>query len=129
TQLGGPNWRTEAAQLQATPQDPGGYVFTYTRGENAQWTVSSTTGDFTKSAKVLPDVVVAAYDDKIRTLQEQLTALNEELPQLQERTTQMDAAIAADLDALQQARAEREQFLAQLREEYSTLSQQVVQKT
>jgi chromosome segregation ATPase len=104
-------------------------VFTYTRGENAQWTASSTTGDFTKSAKVLPDVIVAAYDDKIRTLQEKLTALNEELPQLEERAAQMDAAIEADLAALEQARAQREQFLAQLREDYSTLSQQVVQKT
>lgn len=129
TQLGGPNWQSEAAALQGSPQDPGGYVFTYTRGENAQWTATSTTGEFSKSAKVLPDVIVAAYDDKIRTLQEQLTALNEELPQLEERTAQMDAAIEADLAALQQARAEREQFLAQLREQYSTLSQQVVQKT
>jgi uncharacterized phage infection (PIP) family protein YhgE len=129
TQLGGPNWQSEAAQLQATPQDSGGYVFTYTRGENAQWTASSTTGDFTKSAKVLPDVVVAAYDDKIRTQQEQVNALNEELPQLQERTVQMDAAIAADLNALQQARAQREGYLEQLRAQYTTLSQQVVQKT
>lgn len=129
TRLGGPNWQSEAAKLRATPQDPGGYVFTYTRGENAQWTASSTTGEFTKSAKVLPDVIVAAYDDKIRTLQAQLTALNEELPQLQERTAQMDAAIEADLAALQQARAQREQFLKQLREDYSALSQQLVQKT
>lgn len=129
SRLGGPNWQSEAAKLRATPQDPAGYVFTYTRGENAQWTASSTTGDFTKSAKVLPDVVVAAYDDKIRTLQSELTALKEELPQLQERTAQMDAAIAADEAALQQARTQREQFLAQLREQYATLSQQVVQKT
>jgi hypothetical protein len=129
TQLGGPNWQAETAKLRATPQDPGGYVFTYTRGENAQWTASSTTGDFTKSGKVLPDVIVSAYDDKIRTLQEKLTALNEELPQLEERTAQMDAAIAADLEALQQARTQREEYLAQLRDEYSTLSRQVVQKT
>lgn len=129
TRLGGPNWQSEAAKLKATPQDPSGYVFTYTRGENAQWTAASTTGEFTTSNKVLPTVILAAYDDKIRALQAQLTALNEELPQLQERTAAMDAAIAADEAALQQARVQREQFLTGLREQYTTLSQQVVQKT
>jgi hypothetical protein len=129
SRLGGPNWQTEAAELKATPQDPAGYVFTYTRGENAQWTAAASTGEFTKSHKVQPDVILAAFDDKIRTLQSQLTALNEELPVLQERTAAMDAAIAADEAALAQARAQREQFLIQLREQYLTLSQQVVQKT
>jgi len=129
TRLGGPNWQTEADKLRPTDSDPAGYVFTRTLGENAQWTATSTRGEAVKSAKVLPEVLVAAYDHKINALQNELNALNEEQPQLEQRKQTMEQNIAADEAALQQAVGQRRQFLAQLRQQYSDLSQQVVQKT
>lgn len=129
TRLGGPNWQTEADKLRPTPEDPAGYVFTQTLGENAQWTATSTRGETVKSAKVLPDVMVAAYDHKIAALQAELNALNEEQPQLEQRKQAMEQDIAADEAALQQAVEQRKQFLQQVRQQYSDLSQQVVQKT
>lgn len=129
TRIGGPNWESEATMLAPTSSDPAGYVFTKSLGENAQWTAASTSGETVKTAKVLPDAVVAAYDHKLAAVKAQLTALTDEQPQLEQRKAALEAAIATDTVALQQAVVEREQFLEQLRQQYSTLSQQVVQKT
>lgn len=129
TRLGGPNWQTEAAKLRPTLQDPTGYVFNQTLGENPQWTATSASGEAVKSAPVLPDVIVAAYDNKIAALKAKVAAIDEELPQLEQRKQGMEAAIEADRAALQQAVAERENFLQQLRDQYVNISQQVVKKT
>jgi hypothetical protein len=129
TTLGGPNWRTVAARLAPTTDDPAGYVFTQSLGENPQWTATSTRGEAVKTATVLPDVIVAAYDHKLAALREELNQLNEEQPQLEQRKQGMEGAIQADQQALAQAVAQRQQYLEQLRQEYVAISQQVVQKS
>lgn len=130
TTLGGPNWRTEAAKLAPTPADPAGYVFTRSLGENPQWTATATvTGETVKTATVLPDVLVAAYDHKLAALNAELNEINQEQPQLEQRKAAMEKAIAADREALARAVAERQQYLQQLRQQYAAISQQVVQKT
>ena len=129
TTFGGPNWVTMAQDLAPTQQDPQGYVFTRSAGENPQWTAAATNGETVKTAKVMPDVLIAAYDHKIAAIKQELDALNTEQPQLEQRKTQMEGAIAADKQALAQAVSEREQYLESLRQQALALSKQIVQKT
>lgn len=126
--LGGPNWESTARSLNPQLNKAGGYVFSQSVGENPQWSANSAAGDSIKTSAVLPEVIVAALDHKIAGLKAELDALINEQPQLETRKTNLEAAIDTDEQALRTAVAQRRQFLTQLREQYATLSRQLVQK-
>ena len=128
TTLGGPNWGTVAKSLSPGEEKSAGYVFERSAGENPQWTVTSSSEEQIKTSAVLPDVIVAALDHKYAGLKAELDALTDELPQLETRKTNLETAIEKDEQALQAAVTERQEFLQQLRAQYISLSQQVVQK-
>jgi septal ring factor EnvC (AmiA/AmiB activator) len=128
TTLGGPNWETMAKSLNPGPDKSGGYVFSRSAGDNPQWTATSADEQQVKTSAVLPDVIVAALDHKFSGLKSELDALTDELPQLETRKANLEAAIEKDTTALQEAVTQHMDYLKDLRAQYVTLSQQVVQK-
>ena len=128
TTLGGPNWETTAKSLNPGENKSGGYNFSRSAGDNPQWTATSSDEEQIKTSAVLPDVIVAALDHKFAGLKTELDALTDELPQLETRKTNLEATIEKDVQALQEAVAQRKEYLSDLRAQYLTLSQQVEQK-
>jgi len=120
--LGGPNWDATARGMTA-------YQLTYVPGENAQWTATSADGESVGSSPVLPGVIVAALNDKIQKLQDQLNNLNERQPQVDENLTRLNQQIEADREALAAGIDDKRQHLAQLEQQTAQLSNQVIQQT
>lgn len=120
--IGGPNWDATAREMKA-------YQFSYTPGENAQWTATSASGESVGSSPVLPGVIVAALDDRIEKLQAQLNELNTRQPQVEENLARLNQQIEADRNALTVSIDQRRNQLGQLQQQITQLSNQVLQQT
>ncbi len=120
--LGGPNWRAMASNMTD-------YQFVRGSGQDTAWSVTSRTGDNLKSSPVLPEVLVAALDDRSSQLQTKLGELDAKEPEVRQSLEDLDGDIGTDKEALNRHLEAQAQLLQQLGTEAANLSRQVVQKT
>lgn len=118
--LGGPNWEAMARSMTE---------YRITQDPNGQWTVTSADEEGLGSSAVAASVLVNALDDKINRLQSELNPLKDAEPQLEERRDALEQQIAADQAALAVSLEQKRQFLAQLQQQRSQISGQVVTQT
>ena len=119
TGVGGPNWDREA-------QNMSGYTFTFTPGENPQWSGRKHVGEGTlPSARNIEPVIAAAYDDMIRTDQEAMQTPDQQIPVLQQQIEQYRKTIDIDSAAMNARADEVRANLLKKREEVEAVAQQV----
>jgi len=117
--FGGPNWRAMADLMTE-------YQFSR---DGEQWSAVSASNETLKSSAVLPEVIVAALDDKAAKLKVELDTLKASEPLVLQNLETITTQIQADKQGLVESLEQKQQLLAQLSEEYGNLSRQVVQKT
>lgn len=120
--FGGPNWRAIASSMKD-------YQFIRSDGPNTTWSAISRNDDTLKTSAVLPEVIVAALDDKQTTLKTELDELSAQQPVIQQNLDSINRQIDADKPALDAHLALQAQLLVDLSEQAANLSRQVVQKT
>ncbi len=120
--FGGPNWRAIASSMTD-------YQFVRSDGPNPTWSAISRSDDTLKTSVVLPEVIVAALDDKQSNLKSKLDELNAEQPQIQQNLDSLSRQINADKPALDDNLERQAKLLVQLGEQAANFSRQVVQKT
>jgi len=123
--VGGPNWRSESLSLDDN------YVFQAAEGPNAGYSARSvgTGTQFNRSAATLPELVLAARKDLSQKQQEEITALDEELQELNLQLTDAEQFIQADLSALDQRSEELSTELQALDDQLRELTSQAIQKS
>jgi HAMP domain-containing protein len=119
TGVGGPNWEREAQNIP-------GYTFTFTPGENPQWSGRKHVGEGSlPSARNIEPVIAAAYDDMIRTDQEAMQKPDQEIPLLEQQIKQYQDSIKSDSDAMNARADQVRAHLLKKREEVEAVAQQV----
>lgn len=101
--IAGPNWEGEAAALE-------NYTVETIRGDKGEisYTVKSklTQEAVKANSKVLPDVIVAAYNHEVTELGNKIAALEQQPEPLKRRNEELDAHQQADRKAMVQREAE-----------------------
>ncbi len=95
--FGGPNWEAQTKKLE-------GYLFQRSEGENPTWSVTRMEGreQLGTTSVLLPEVFVAAMEDRKTRAEAELTRLTEEEPILQQQINEYRRMQAADYQALKQ---------------------------
>jgi predicted nucleic acid-binding Zn-ribbon protein len=93
--VGGPNWRAKADSLE-------GYTFSRLEGESPMWSATRSAGRVELATKsgVLPEVYVAAIQDRTKTASDELTVLTDAEPQLETQIKTYEELQNADVPAL-----------------------------
>jgi hypothetical protein len=121
TWLGGPNWELEAQSIE-------GYSFSRSAGDSPQWSAQKHVGQVQLSSnKIIEPVIVAVYDDMIKT-EQGLTPTQEAISGIEQQIAAARTEIQADLDALKARDAEIQSLLEKTDAEVVTVSQQVIAK-
>ncbi|MEZ6065589.1 MAG: hypothetical protein R3B90_07720 [Planctomycetaceae bacterium] len=117
--FGGPNWEAEARSLE-------GYTFDQEPGQPPIWSATRSLGEerLSPTSPLLPEVLVAAYQDRTRRAGEELQTLEGAIPRLQTNTAQLQQMQDADRAALERAFAARTTRLKATRDQIDQLSQQ-----
>jgi hypothetical protein len=118
TWVGGPNWEGEAQAIE-------GYTFSRSAGESPQWSAQKHAGEAQlPTNKIIEPVIVAVYDDMIRTEQGR-TPTTESITAIEQQIAAARKEVDADIAALNARDAEVLALLEQKNQEVVTVSQQV----
>ncbi len=119
TRVGGPNWERQADVLEnyyieKTSSNTGGVTYTV---KNRLTQEAAKQG-----SKVLPEVLLAAYDDEGKKLSDKITNLAPVLPQLETRLKEVKSLQDLDLKAMDQRRKELEKSFVDVVKQIQDLS-------